>query len=251
MTSKRNCILARELSKEFGGLQVLNKVSFEAAEGEFLCFVGPSGCGKTTLLKIVAGLNSPSSGSMLIHGESPNPAKQSIGFVFQESSLYPWRNVYDNIKFGLELRKESKNLDQRVNEMIQLVGLSSFQKYYPHQISGGMGKRVAIARSLAVNPSVLLMDEPFGDLDAQTRWIMHRELWSIHEKLRKTTLFVTHNVEEAVYLADRIMVLTKRPTSIKKVISIDLERPRYELSEQFVKYREKILQLLREEVPQI
>jgi NitT/TauT family transport system ATP-binding protein len=155
------------------------------------------------------------------------------------------------VKFGLEIKGSTGDSGSRVKEMIDLVGLSGFEKYYPHQISGGMCKRVAIARSLAVDPSVLLMDEPFGDLDAQTRWIMHRELYSIHEKLRKTTLFVTHNVEEAVYLADRVIVLTKRPASTKQTISIDLERPRYELAERFVRYREQILKLLREEVPQI
>jgi NitT/TauT family transport system ATP-binding protein len=250
MISKRT-IVASGVSKNFDTLQVLSNISFDAGEGEFLCFVGPSGCGKTTLLKIMAGLEPPSSGAVLINGEPPNPMRQSIGFVFQEFSLFPWRSVRGNVRFGLEIKRETENLDDRVEEMIQLVGLSGFEDYYPHQISGGMGKRVAIARSLAVNPSVLLMDEPFGDLDAQTRWIMHRELWSIHEKLKKTTLFVTHNVEEAVYLADRVIVLTKRPTSVKQMISVDLERPRYELSDRFVKYRERILQLLREEVPQI
>jgi len=251
MTTGNPCIIGKDISKHFDRLQILNDTSFEASEGEFLCFVGPSGCGKTTLLKIVSGLEPPSSGSILIRGEQPNPKTQSIGFVFQEFSLFPWRNVWDNVKFGLEIKGVDGNSGSRVREMIDLVGLSGFEKYYPHQISGGMCKRVAIARSLAVNPSVLLMDEPFGDLDAQTRWIMHRELYSIHEKLRKTTLFVTHNVEEAVYLADRVFVLTKRPASIKQTISIDLERPRYELSERFVRYREQILKLLREEVPQI
>ena len=251
MTAGTPCIVAKNISKRFDKLQILNDTSFEASEGEFICFVGPSGCGKTTLLKIVSGLESPSSGSILIRGKPPNPKVQSIGFVFQEFSLFPWRNVWDNVKFGLEIKGQIGDSGTRVKEMIDLVGLSGFEKYYPHQISGGMCKRVAIARSLAVDPSVLLMDEPFGDLDAQTRWIMHRELYSIHEKLRKTTLFVTHNVEEAVYLADRVFVLTKRPATIKQTISIDLERPRYELAERFIRYREQILKLLREEVPQI
>jgi len=251
MSSAKSCVIAEDISKRFDTLQILNDTSFEAAEGEFLCLVGPSGCGKTTLLRIVSGLESPSSGSILVNGEPPNPKRHNIGFVFQEFSLFPWRNVWDNVKFGLEIKSQSPNQVSRIKEMIELVGLKGFEKYYPHQISGGMCKRVAIARSLAVDPTVLLMDEPFGDLDAQTRWIMHRELYSIHEKLRKTTLFVTHNVEEAVYLADRVMVLTRRPASIKQTIPINLERPRYELAEQFVKYREQILKLLREEVPQI
>jgi NitT/TauT family transport system ATP-binding protein len=239
----------REISKRYGNLEVLTNVSFKVNKTEFLVIVGPSGCGKTTLLKIIAGLEAKSSGSVLINGKPPNPRFQNIGYVFQEDSLFPWRTVLGNVKFGLEVKGLTS--DDKVKEMIDLVGLTGFENYYPHQISGGMRKRAAIARALTVNPFLLLMDEPFGDLDAQTRWIMHQELWTIHEKLRKTTVFVTHNVEEAVYLADRIVVFTKRPGTVKKIIPIELQRPRNKLSRQFIEYRELVIELLREEVPGI
>jgi NitT/TauT family transport system ATP-binding protein len=211
--------------------------------------LGPSGCGKTTLLKIIAGLETPSSGFVLINGKLPNPRLQNIGYVFQEDSLFPWRTVEENVRFGLEVR--GLNADGKDKEIIDLMGLTGFERYYPYQISGGMRKRTAIARALAVDPSLLLMDEPFGDLDAQTRWIMHNELWSIHEKLTKTTVFVTHNVEEAVYLADKVVVLTKRPGTVKRIIPIELQRPRNKLSRQFINYREMIIESLREEIPGI
>jgi NitT/TauT family transport system ATP-binding protein len=230
-------------------LYVLKNISFKVYDGEFLCFVGPSGCGKTTLLRIIAGLETPSSGKVTVEGSPPNPSRIRIGFVFQEEALFPWRNVWNNIKFGLEVRGAYEA--KMVKDTIRLVGLEGFENYYPHQLSGGMRKRVAIARALAVNPSILLMDEPFGDLDAQTRWIMHKELFSIHEKLKKTTILVTHNVEEAVYLADRVLVLTKRPATVKKEVFIRLERPRNKLNSQFIKHREEIIGLLREEVPEI
>ncbi|MEM1539332.1 MAG: ABC transporter ATP-binding protein [Candidatus Bathyarchaeia archaeon] len=239
----------KNVLKRYGELEVLTDVSFHVYDSEFFVVVGPSGCGKTTLLKIIAGLETPSSGSVLINGEKPNPRTQKIGFVFQEDSLFPWRTVEENVRFGLEIRGLPQG--DRVREMISLVGLRGFEHFYPHRISGGMRKRTALARALAVDPSLLLMDEPFGDLDAQTRWIMHKELWAIHEKLKKTTIFVTHNVEEAVYLGDRVMVLTKRPGTVKRIIPIKLQRPRDKLSREFVNYREMIIQLLREEVPEI
>lgn len=246
-------VVVEELSKFYtvNGilLHVLDKLTFNVYEGEFLCIVGPSGCGKTTLLKIIAGLEKASSGIVKLNGEVPNPTKTRIGFVFQEDALFPWRNVWDNVKFGLEIRGE---YDPKIVEnFIKLTGLQGFEKYYPYQLSGGMRKRVDIARALAANPSILLMDEPFSYLDAQTRWIMHKELFLIHEKLKKTTIFVTHNIEEAVFFADRIIVLSKGPARIKEVIPIQLEKPRNKLSNQFIKYREKIIELIREEVPGI
>ncbi|MEM2914953.1 MAG: ABC transporter ATP-binding protein [Candidatus Bathyarchaeia archaeon] len=247
MISNNIKVSLKNVSKFFGDLQVVDNISFDVVEGHFVCIVGPSGCGKTTLLRIVAGLELPTSGSILVDGHLPKPENCNIGFVFQEDSLLPWRNVYDNIKFGLEIKK-SKDTDNIVKEMTKMVGLSGFEKYYPYQLSGGMRKRVVIARALAVNPSILLMDEPFGDLDAQTRWVMHRELKSIHEKLRKTTIFVTHNVEEAVYLADEVIVLTKRPATVKATLTIELPEPRNKLSQEFVKYREMIIGLLKDEV---
>lgn len=239
----------RNVSKCYGELEVLTDINFQVDGAEFFVVVGPSGCGKTTLLKIIAGLETPSSGSVLINGKPPDLRAQRIGFVFQEDSLFPWRTVEENVRFGREIR--GLPLENTVKEMISLVGLRGFEHFHPHQISGGMRKRAAIARALAVDPFLLLMDEPFGDLDAQTRWIMHKELWSIHEKLKKTTIFVTHNVEEALYLGDKVMVLTKRPGTVKSIIPVKLQRPRDKLSREFIHYREMIIQLLREEVLEI
>ncbi|MCP8323062.1 MAG: ABC transporter ATP-binding protein [Candidatus Methylarchaceae archaeon HK02M2] len=241
----------KNVSKSFDNLKVIDEVSFDVFEGQFICIIGPSGCGKTTFLKIVAGIEKPSSGSILVDGFLCNPKICNIGFVFQEESLLPWRNVYENIRFGLEMSKRDHYNDffnSIVEEMIKLVGLNGFEKYYPNKISGGMKKRVAIARALAVDPSILLMDEPFGDLDAQTRWIMHKELKLIHKKLKKTIIFVTHNVEEAVYLGDLVIVFSKRPIKLRKILPIELPEPRDKLSEQFIKYREMIISLLREEI---
>lgn len=248
MISNNIKVSLMNVSKFFEYLQVVDNISFNVVEGHFVCIVGPSGCGKTTLLRMMAGLELPTSGSILVDGHLPKPENCNIGFVFQEDSLLPWRDVYSNIKFGLEIKKRSEDIDNKVKEMTKLVGLSGFEKYYPYQISGGMRKRVAIARALAVNPSILLMDEPFGDLDAQTRWIMHTELKSIHKKLKKTTIFVTHNVEEAVYLADEVVILTKRPATVKAILTIELPEPRNKLSKEFTRYRELIIGFLKDEV---
>lgn len=244
-----NKIEVKRVYKSFGSLEVLRDLSLSIREGEFLCIVGPSGCGKTTLLRIIAGLEKPTSGEVLIDGKPPDPSIHRIGFVFQLSNLFPWRTVWENVRLGLEIRKTPS--DEVVEKMIELVGLKGFENYYPHKLSGGMVKRVAIARALAVDPDILLMDEPFSDLDAQTTWIMHKELLEIHEKLRKTTVFVTHGVEEALFLGDRVAVLTKRPATVKKVIDVDLPKPRNKLSPEFIKYREEIIEMLREEVPEI
>jgi len=248
----------KNLTKSFGNLLVLDDVSFSLYENEFLCICGPTGCGKTTLLNIVAGFIPPTSGSVLLGDEPVNPRKHNISFVFQEPSCLPWRNLWDNVNLSLEIKKTSLKLNisqeeisRRVRETIDLVGLKGFENYFPHQISTGMKQRVAIARALAVSPDMLLMDEPFASLDAQTRWILHRKLLEIWSKLRKAVLFVTHNVEEAVYLADRVIILSKRPAKVIKIIQINLKRPRNKLSPDFIKYREEIIDVLRTEVPEI
>ena len=255
MTSRKAKVLVGidKLSKYFitsegEKLNVLDGVSFDVHDSEFVCVVGPSGCGKTTLLKIVAGLEPPSSGRVTIGGKLPDPSLHRIGFVFQEESLFPWRNLWDNIRFGLEIKKTSGN-KAIIEKLIKLVGLKGFEGYYPHQLSGGMRQRVAIARALAVDPEILLMDEPFANLDAQTRWILHRDLTRIWEEVRKTILFVTHNVEEAVYLSDRVIVFTARPARVKTEIDVDISRPRDKFSPKLVRFRKEIVDLLREEIP--
>jgi len=236
------------ISKYFGSLQVLDNISFEVAEGEFLSLVGPSGCGKTTLLRIISGLESSS--SVLIDDVPVSPMKHNIGFVFQEDSLLPWRNVWGNVAFGLELHnKLDPEIEKAVKNILEVIpGLKGFESYYPHQLSGGMRQRVAIARALAIDPDLLVMDEPFGNVDLQTRSIMQEELVNLHLKVGKTVIFVTHNVEEAVLLSDRIIVLTKRPARIKTEVSVDLPRPRKRFDSSFLKLRENIVNSMMEEV---
>lgn len=246
-------ILLESVSKKYdvgsSSLKVIEDLTFDVNKNEFVCVVGPSGCGKTTLLRIVAGLEPPSSGRVLVFGRPPDPKIQRFGVIFQEDSLLPWRTVLGNVEFGLEIQNYPEAERERVAKtFLELVGLQGFENYYPHQISGGMKKRVAIARALAIDPDLILMDEPFADLDAQTRSLMQRELLKIWSKLNKTVLFITHNVEEAVFLAQRVVVLTKRPSRVKQIIDIDLPYPRARLSLPFISYRERILTAFHEEL---
>jgi ABC-type nitrate/sulfonate/bicarbonate transport system ATPase subunit len=235
---------------ETGVIEVISDISLNVDDGQFLCIVGPSGCGKTTLLRIMCGLEKPTSGKVLIKGMPPNPREQKFGVIFQEESLLPWRNVKKNVEFGQEITF-GKPSEEITAKYISLVGLEGFENYFPHQISGGMKKRVAIARALAVEPDILMMDEPFADLDAQTRWILQKELLGIWSKLHKTGIFITHNVEEAVFLGQTVAVLSKRPASLKNLINIDLSYPRDRLSKPFISYRERIIEILRQEIPSI
>ena len=246
-------ILLESVSKKYdvgsSSLKVIEDLTFDVNKNEFVCVVGPSGCGKTTLLRIVAGLEPPSSGRVLVFGRPPDPKIQRFGVIFQEDSLLPWRTVLGNVEFGLEIQNYPEAERERVAKtFLELVGLQGFENYYPHQISGGMKKRVAIARALAIDPDLILMDEPFADLDAQTRSLMQRELLKIWSKLNKSVLFITHNVEEAVFLAQRVVVLTKRPSRVKQIIDIDLPYPRARLSPPFISYRERILTAFHEEL---
>lgn len=220
----------RGLTKEFetrqGKLAVLQETSLEIESGEFICLVGPSGCGKTTLLNLVAGLERPSGGRVLRDGEEVTGPGSDRVVIFQEAALFPWLNVIQNVEFGLVKRMEEKKRREIAHTFLNLVHLGRFEKSYIHELSGGMKSRVAIARALALNPSVLLMDEPFAALDAQTRGILHEELQDIWLKTRQTILFITHNVREAVRLGDRVLVFTARPGRIKKEFRIEKSRPR-------------------------
>lgn len=245
-------IVIESVSKSFitekERIAVIENLSMEVGEGKFACIVGPSGCGKTTLLKLLCGLDQPTSGKILLKGAQPDPRKQKFGVIFQEDSLLPWKSVIDNVKFGLEINHSTKDLEATAKRYLDLVGLEGFEQYFPHQISGGMKKRVALARALAVDPEIILMDEPFADLDAQTRSILQKELLNIWSKLQKTVVFITHNVDEAVFLGQDVFVLTKRPTKLKMAINIDLPYPRLRLSPPFISYRERILNALQEEI---
>ena len=227
----------------------LQDINLNIDENEFVCFIGPSGCGKTTLLRIIAGLEEASTGTILLDGESIKGPGPERGMVFQEYSLFPWRKVIDNIVFGLEMKgvPSAERLAQG-RQYLKMVGLERFETRYPHELSGGMKQRVAIARALVNHPRALLMDEPFGALDAQTRNIMQSELLRIWQEEQETVVFVTHSVDEAIYLADRIVIMSARPGRIKDIIEIPLARPRNRTSPEVNLIRDRILSDLRSEI---
>jgi NitT/TauT family transport system ATP-binding protein len=230
----------------------LSGLDLDLARGEFLSVVGPSGCGKSTFLNVLLGLLRPDRGDLQLNGKKITGPGQERAMVFQEFGLLPWRTVAANVELGLELKGIPAALRrERAMELIRLVGLTGFEQHYPHELSGGMKQRVGLARALATEPEVLLMDEPFAALDAQTRDLMQAELLQIWEKTKKTVLFVTHSIEEAAYLSDRVVVMTSRPGKTKNIIAIDLPRPRdYEmrLSPEFNEIKAKIWATLKEEL---
>jgi NitT/TauT family transport system ATP-binding protein len=229
-----------------GAVTAVEGVSFTMQPSEFLCLVGPSGCGKSTMLNIVAGFLTPSSGAILIDGKAIKGHGQDRGVVFQDfAQLFPWRTALGNVTFGLEMKGAGKAERERIAmEQLRLVKLEKFAKAYPHHLSGGMQQRVAIARALAYNPAVLLMDEPFAALDAMTRDEMQKLVAEVWRETRKTVIYVTHNVAEAVYLADRVLVMTPHPGRVKAEIAIRLPRPRDPLSMQFLEYQKELLRHL-------
>ncbi|MEF8800231.1 MAG: ABC transporter ATP-binding protein [Halolamina sp.] len=243
-------IVVDDVGKRFEGrqtVQALEGVSFAVEDGEFVCIVGPSGCGKTTLFRIIAGLETPTSGEVRLAGKPVVGPGTDRGMVFQEYGLFPWRTVAGNVAFGLEQQELSTaERDDRVEEMLELVGLTEFADAYPKGLSGGMKQRVGIARALAVDPETLLMDEPFASVDAQTRGMLHDELLSVWEETGKTVLFVTHNVEEAVTLADRIVVMAPSPGRVQEIVDVTLDRPRERTEEAFAERVEYVRGLISE-----
>jgi NitT/TauT family transport system ATP-binding protein len=223
----------------FGAMEVLQHLTLGVEEGEFLCIVGPSGCGKSTLLNIAGGFLAPTAGSVAIDGETVTAPDRRRIFVFQERGVFPWLTVEGNIGFGLFDMPE-KERRQRVAQYIQLVGLDGFEKAYPRELSGGMKQRVEVARALAVDPDVLFLDEPFGALDSITRLQMRSELLRIWRAERKTVLFVTHDIEESVQLADRVVVISARPGRIRRVVDIDIAHPRDLSSRRYIELRDLI-----------
>jgi len=243
--------LRKTFPKEEEEMVAIEDFSLAVEDGEFVCLLGPSGCGKTTILRIIAGLETLTSGSIKLDGREVVNTGPDRGMVFQEFALFPWRNVRKNVEFGLEIKKvapiERKEIGQKY---IDLVGLKGFEDFLPKKLSGGMKQRVGIARALANDPEILLMDEPFGALDAQTRNQMQKELLRIWSETKKTVVFVTHSVDEAVYLADRVVVLTARPSRIKETFRVEQPRPRDRANPEFIALRKRILAELEEESAQ-
>jgi NitT/TauT family transport system ATP-binding protein len=220
--------------------EVLNDINLEVREGEFVCLVGPSGCGKSTLLNVMGGFLSPTSGQVLIDGQvvrGPDPRRI---FVFQERGVFPWLTVEGNIGFGL-FKLSRLEREQRIKHYVNMVGLQGFEEAYPSELSGGMKQRLEVARAFAVNPDMLYLDEPFGSLDSITRLVMRGELLRIWEAERKTVIFVTHDIDEAVQLADRVVVLSARPASIQQIVKIDIPHPRDISSQHYLELRDGIL----------
>lgn len=228
-----------DVSMRFGAVEALQHVSLGVEEGEFLCILGPSGCGKSTLLNIAGGFLAPTSGIVTIDAEPVTAPDRRRIFVFQERGVFPWLTVEGNIGFGLfDVSEEERK--RRVAQYVQLVGLEGFEKAYPRELSGGMKQRVEVARALAVNPDVLFLDEPFGALDSITRLQMRSELLRIWRAERKTVLFVTHDIEESVQLADRVVVLSARPGRIRRIVDIDIAHPRDLSSSKYIELRDLI-----------
>lgn len=243
-------LVIKNLSKHFDNSDnaTLNNINLEIQSGEFVCIVGASGCGKTTLLNLVAGLESPTTGEITIDGNKITKPGADRTVMFQEHGLYPWLNVEDNVKFPLKLAGvPAVEQEKKADYYLNMVGLSEYKKYPIHQISGGMKQRTALARALTMDSKILLMDEPFSALDKQTANQLREELEKIWLETHKTILFITHSVEESVYLADKVVVLSPKTTSIKSVIDIPLERPRHVYSPEFVNLRHQILDIIKGE----
>jgi NitT/TauT family transport system ATP-binding protein len=248
-------IVIRNLTKTYSGGEVvaLKDINLEVEPYESLCILGPSGCGKTTFLRIIDSLIARDQGEVLIDGKSVDCPRPDVAMVFQHFGLFPWKRLEENIAYGLQLRgtarQETKTAVQRY---IELMGLKGFEKSYPHQLSGGMQQRAGLARALAINPSLLLMDEPFGALDAQTREIMQEELLRILDKDKTTMIFVTHSIDEAILLGDRIVMMSRRPGRIRDILAVDIPRPRQILSvrshPRYLKLRNSIWEMLKQDL---
>ena len=250
-------IAAKNISKVYNSgtgnaIHAINALDLDVWQGEFVSLLGPSGCGKSTFLYMVGGFEEITEGELFLDGKLIEGPGSNRGIVFQEYVLFPWQTVSRNIEYGLRIKKVSaKDRKARVDELVRMIGLQGYEDVFPHFLSGGMQQRVAIARAMAYNPDVLLMDEPFGALDAQTRSRMIDDLIEVHKQTKKTILFVTHSVEEALLLSDRVCLFSARPSHIKKIYEIDMERPRVVTDERFVRYQRELLADLSVEVSQM
>ncbi|MBP1714563.1 MAG: ABC-type nitrate/sulfonate/bicarbonate transport system, ATPase component [Deltaproteobacteria bacterium] len=224
----------------------MDEISFQVGEGEFLAIVGPTGCGKTTFLNALSKLVPSTRGDILINGEEADPKKHNLAFVFQEPSSMPWRTVRENVSYGMEVKKvPASEREARLRQILSLVGLADSANLYPNQISASMEQRLAVARAFATRPDLLLMDEPYGQLDVKLRYYLEDELIRLWQELKSTVIFVTHNIEEAVYVAERILVLTNKPTKIKAEVPVRMRRPRSYLDPEFIAIRKQVTELIR------
>lgn len=237
-------IKIQNIDKSFDDVKVLNDFSLDIKPGSFVSLIGPSGCGKSTLLRIIGGLEKATSGTVFLDGDKITKAGSDRGFAFQGSNLFPWLTVKDNVAFGLKARKIYREKKKDVEDIINLVGLKGFESSYPHQISGGMQQRASLARALVGHPKVLLLDEPLGALDAFTRMNLQDEILRIKNENDMTMLMVTHDVDEAIYMSDKVVVMSARPSRVEAVVDIDLPRPRVRIQDTFTLYRNKILEYL-------
>lgn len=247
MSTRKPKIGVRQLSKHFGDLVVLDGIDFDIYEGEFLCVVGPTGCGKTTFCNVVTKLLPATKGTIKMDGEAVDFKKHNVAYIFQEPSCLPWRTVWDDVKLGLEIKGYPEDeIRSRVTKVLDMTGLTPFKDFFPRQLSAGMKQRVAIARAFVTEPDMLLMDEPFGQLDTSTRFHIENSLIELWKRTGQTVIFVTHNLEEAVYLSQRILVCTPKPTKIKKEVMVDhLPYPRDITDPEFVRIRKEVTDLVK------
>lgn len=236
----------KDLTKRFGDLLVLDHMNFDIKKNEFVCVVEPTGCGKTTFLNCLTRIHQPSEGDLFIDGEPADPRKHNISFIFQEPSALPWLTVEENIAYGLKIKKLPKDeINKRVEQIIKLMGLQDSRKKYPGDLSVSVAQRVVIGRSFAMQPDLLLMDEPYGQMDVKMRFYLEDEVIRLWKELGSTVVFITHNIEEAVYLAERVIILSNKPANIKEEIKIDLPHPRNVADPKFIEYREYITEKIK------
>lgn len=239
--SEQTKVKVRNLTKSFGDLLVLDDISFDIRKGDFVCIVGPTGCGKTTFLNLLVKLIEPTSGEILIDGEPADPKKHNMAFVFQEPSAYPWLTVEENIQYGLKIKKMPKTvIAERTEEILDILGLQEVRKVYPHQLSASLEQRVVIGRAFALHPDLLLMDEPYAQMDIKMRYYLEDQVIKLWQKTGSTVLFITHNIEEAIYLSEKCLILSNKPTTVKEEKAIDLPRPRDIASPEFIALREYV-----------
>ena len=246
MEQKQNKVEVIDLCKSFGDLKVLENCNFQIGQGEFVCVVGPTGCGKTTFLNLLTCLIEPTSGQILIDGKPADPKVHDLAFVFQEPSVFPWLTVEKNLQYGLKIKKRPQQfIKQQVDNVIRLMGLEPYRHRYPSQLSVFCEQKTVIGRAFAMNPDLLLMDEPYGQMDVKMRFYLEDEVIRLWQELHSTVIFITHNIEEAVYLADRVLILDQKPSKVKEEVRIDLPRPRNVYSPEFIDIRTYITEKIR------